>query len=52
MIVKFDEQKDEIFYIDATGNGVCLNWWIYTRDHIGESSDKYYKKLIFRKVNF
>ena len=51
VVVNLDNDDGELFLLEATGGtGVSLNTWSFLRNHIGE--DKFYKKLIFRKVNF
>jgi len=47
MILKFDQEPDEVYFIEATGNrGVVLNKWTYLKPHIGNG--KFYEKLVYR----
>ncbi len=51
MILKFESDEDEIYFIEATGGcGVALNTWSKIKPHIGSSA--FYDKVIFRHVNF
>ena len=51
MILKFDSDPNEIYFVESTGNyGVALNKWSQLRKHIGKS--KFYKKCIFRHLEF
>ena len=51
MVLKFKSAPHEVFLLEATGNnGVALNKWEYLKPHIGH--DKFYNRLIYRKVNF
>ena len=51
MVLKFETDPGEVYLVEATGNnGVALNRWGLLKDHVGPG--KFYKKLIFRHVNF
>ena len=51
MILKFDSDMNEIYFIEATGNmGVSLNKWSNLKHIVGP--DKFYRKVIFRHVSF
>lgn len=51
MVLKFETDPGEVYLVEATGNnGVALNRWGLIKDHVGPG--KFYKKLIFRHVNF
>jgi hypothetical protein len=51
MVLKFESDPNEIYFVEATGNmGVSLNSWSKLKEHVGPG--KFYKKLIFRHVNF
>ena len=49
MILKFESDPDEIFFVESTGNqGVAMNRWSFLRKHIGRN--KFYKKCVFRHI--
>ena len=51
MVLKFQNDPNEVFMVEATGNmGVSLNRWDYLREHIGQG--KFYEKLVIRHINF
>jgi hypothetical protein len=51
MILKFENEEDEIFLVEATGNyGVSLNKWGNLRANVG--NDKFYRRIIYRKIDF
>ena len=51
MILKFNSDMEEIYFIESTGtNGVSLNKWSNLRQIVGPN--KFYRKVIFRHVNF
>ena len=51
MVLKFETDPGEVYLVEATGNnGVALNRWGLLKDHVGPG--KFYKKLIYRHVNF
>jgi hypothetical protein len=48
MILKFQTDPDEVYLVEATGNGVQVNRWFYLRKHIGFK--KFYRNCIFRHI--
>lgn len=51
MILKFETDEDEIYYVEASGNmGVALNKWSSIRKHVGHK--KFYERVIFRHIEF
>ena len=51
MILKFETEEDEVFFVEASGNqGVALNKWSLIRPHIG--AGKFYSRVIYRHVEF
>ena len=49
MVLKFENDPNEVYLIDATGNrGVCLNKWSFIRDFVGV--DQFYRDVVFRHV--
>jgi hypothetical protein len=51
MVLKFERDPTEIFFIEAVGNlGVVLNKWSFLRKHVGR--DKFYKRIVFRHIDF
>lgn len=51
MILRFQSNEDEIYFVEASGNyGVALNKWTCIRNHIGKG--KFYERVVFRHVNF
>jgi len=50
MVLKFEKDPHEIFFVEAVGNlGVVLNRWSFLRKHVG--TNKFYKRVIFRHVD-
>lgn len=51
MILKFETDPNEIYYVDATGtNGVACMKWSLLRSHYGPG--KFYERIIYRHVDF
>ena len=51
MILKFENDENEIFLVEATGNhGVSLNKWGNLRVNVG--NDKFYHRIIYRHIDF
>lgn len=51
MILKFETDPSEIYYVDATGtNGVACGKWSLLRPHYGPG--KFYERIIYRHVDF
>ena len=49
MVLKFEKDPNEIFFVEAVGNlGVVLNRWSFLRKHVGRS--KFYNRVVFRHV--
>ena len=49
MILKFESEPGEIFFIEATSNhGVSLKRWSTIRQYLGN----FYKKIVFRHLEF
>lgn len=51
MILKFENDENEIYLVEATGNnGVCLNKWGNLQPNVG--TDKFYQRIIYRHIDF
>jgi len=51
MILKFETDPSEIYFVDATGqNGVACGRWSLLRSHYGPG--KFYERIIFRHIDF
>jgi len=50
MILKFESDPNEVYYVEAVSRGVKINKWSLTRNQIG--SDKFYSIVIFRHIDF
>ena len=50
MIIKIESNPNEVFILEANGNGVILADWTHIRKNIGP--DKFYKKVMFRHIEF
>lgn len=51
MVLKFETEEDEIYFVDATSNnGVSLYKWSSLRKNVGPG--KFYERIIFRHVEF
>lgn len=51
MVLRFDvpgEKNNDIFLVEATGQGVHVKKWSTLRPHIG----KFYEKIVVRHLNF
>ena len=51
MILKFDNDQNDVYMIEATANlGVALNKWSMLREHVGK--EKFWAKIVFRHIDF
>ena len=50
MILKFESDPDDVYFVEAVCSGVSLNKWSSVRDHIGLG--KFYKMVVFRHIDF
>lgn len=54
MILKFEQEVDEIFYLDASyHNGVTVQRWSLTKDYLtgrGEEIKPFYEQIVYRHL--
>ena len=49
MVLRFETEPDEVYFIDAVGNrGVGLNKWSFIKKHYGKG--KFYSNIVFRHI--
>ena len=55
MILKFDQDVNEVFYLDASfHNGVTVQRWSLTKDYLTGSGDEikpFYEQIVYRHLN-